>query len=366
MLYYPQTPDSDKDAGMLHEPAQGAIALPRGRQREIAAHAGVSVSTVSRVLNNVSGISEELQQRVRSSAQALGYTLAEAPPGRLQSITLIGGSTVSVGLNSESFYMGLISGVEAECRRHDIELRYTLTQPGPGGAALVRSKLSPGDGLLFLAVDDVELIAQLRDSGGPVALLNTDAPDLEMDTFLPDNWQAPLKAVRYLISCGHRRILHLTTDERSTIHRRRLAYQAALEGAGIAYDPDLVLVASGEYAEVLRARLASRRDFTAIFCSNDSIAIAAVHTLQEAGLRVPEDVSVVGFDDIGLAALIDPALTTIRIEREELAGLAVRRLIERAATPTLAPVRVELGCRLIERESVARLAAQGDEPLKPR
>lgn len=347
---------------MLPEPAQGTITLPRGRQREIAAHAGVSVSTVSRVLNNVSGISEELQQRVRASAQALGYTLSEAPPGRLQSITLIGGSGVSVGLGSESFYMGLISGVEAECRRQGIELRYTLTQPGSGSAALVRSKLSPGDGLLFLAVDDVELIAQLRDSGGPAALLNTDLPDLEMDTFLPDNWHAPYRAVRYLISCGHRRILHMTTDERATIHRRRQAYRAALEDAGIAYDPDLILVAPGGYAEALRSRLARGWDFTAIFCSNDNIAIAAVHTLQEAGRRVPEDVSVVGFDDIALATLIDPALTTIRIEREELAGLAVRRLIERAATPTLAPIRVELGCRLIVRQSVAQWAAQSEEP----
>lgn len=95
------------------------------------------------------------------------------------------------------------------------------------------------------------------------------------------------------------------------------------------------------------------RPLTAVICFNDFAAMGAIRALGMAGLRVPEDVSVVGFDDLALAAVVTPPLTTVRIEREELGALAVRRLLDRAVLPGLTPIRVELATWLIERQSVA-------------
>jgi LacI family transcriptional regulator len=97
----------------------------------------------------------------------------------------------------------------------------------------------------------------------------------------------------------------------------------------------------------------SHPEFSAIFTANDSIAIGIIRAVQEAGLRVPEDISIIGFDDIDFAAFMHPPLTTIRVERKEIGKLAVRRLVERLAEPDLIPIRVEVKCSLIERQSVA-------------
>ncbi len=104
----------------------------------------------------------------------------------------------------------------------------------------------------------------------------------------------------------------------------------------------------------MRARLArGAPDFTALFCMNDICAIGVLRAVREAGLRVPDDLSMIGFDDIPMVAYTDPPLTTIRVARQELGLLGLQRLLDRAATPDLTPIRVEVACQLIERQSVA-------------
>jgi len=130
-----------------------------------------------------------------------------------------------------------------------------------------------------------------------------------------------------------------------------------LEESGIGHDPALVLqtsIAATPAYEAMQARLRTGQpDFSAVFCANDLTAIGAMRALRENGMRIPADISVIGFDDIPMAAHTDPPLTTVRIEREELGALAVRRLLDRVATPNQTPIHVELACRLIERQTVA-------------
>ena len=165
--------------------------------------------------------------------------------------------------------------------------------------------------------------------------------------------------MRYLIDNGHKRILHITQSKRRTIQRRAEAYQTALAEASISYDPQLVFEVEINAEETYKAmihRLAHEDiDFTAVFCANDLAAMGFMRAAQEVGLRIPQDVSVIGFDDIAPAAFLSPPLTTIRIETQELATLALHRLIDRAAQPNLTPIRVSLACHLIERRSVAHL-----------
>lgn len=331
----------------------------RMRQREIAERAGVSISTVSRVLNNVSGISSTLQQRVLAAASELGYPISvDRRTSRLQNVALY--TYLPAAPSLDPFHGDVLNGVEAECGRQGVHLTYasiSKLQLSPEHL-IERLRQNPVDGLILMSVDDPELTRQLMAINQQIVMLNVDQRELPLDTFLPDNHYGALLATRHLIANGHRRIAHITWFERRTIRRRYEAYKLALAEADIPYDPGLIIEAriNAENAyEALRKRLATQElDFTAVFCANDIAAIGAMRALQEVGLRIPDDVSIVGFDDLATTAFLSPPLTTVRIEREELGALAVRRLIERSNTPNLTPIRVEIAARLVERQSVAR------------
>lgn len=113
------------------------------------------------------------------------------------------------------------------------------------------------------------------------------------------------------------------------------------------------MYAPSSYAAIKRRLAEGPVDFTAILCGNDLTAIGVIHALEEADLRIPDNVSVIGYDDIPVAALLTLPLTTMRVEREEIGRLAVRRLVERARTPALTPIWVEVACTLIERGTVS-------------
>jgi DNA-binding LacI/PurR family transcriptional regulator len=339
---------------------------PPGRriqQRQIAERAGVSVSTVSRVLSNAAGISEAVQQRVLAAAEELGYQRSAAKrASRLQHISLL--TSLPLARALDPFHADVLSGVEVACGREGLQLSYATfgNDSSPIEQVLDRLRQSPVGGLLLLSIDDLVIIEQIRALNLPTVMINVDRRELPLDTFLPDNRQGALLATQHLIANGHRRILHLTWSERRTIRRRAEAYQAALGEAGLPFDPQLVveipLNAEGAY-QAMRQRLAQGPpDFTAVFCANDLAAMGFMRAAQEAGLRIPQDVSAIGFDDIPTAAFLSPPLTTIRIEAAELAALAVRRLLDRAATPDLTSIRVSLACRLVERQSVARIFPQ--------
>jgi DNA-binding LacI/PurR family transcriptional regulator len=328
-------------------------------QRDVAEHAGVSVSTVSRVLSNVAGISESVQQRVLAAAAELGYEgNKEKPSTQLQNVGLL--TTLPLASALDPFHADVLNGVEQACSEQGIHLSYATINNGGSGDDkwLNRLQQNPIDGLLLLSLDDPVVIEQLRVLNLPIVMINVDLPELREDSFLPDNDQGALLAMHYLISHGHERILHITQSKRRTIQRRAEVYREALIEAGIPYDPQLLfeveINAEATYAAMAR-RLAQRDiDFTAVFCANDLSAMGFMRAAQEIGLRIPDDVSVIGFDDIAPAAFLSPPLTTIRIETRELATLALRRLVDRASDPRLTPIRVLLSCHLIERRSVAR------------
>jgi DNA-binding LacI/PurR family transcriptional regulator len=335
----------------------------RINQREIAKRAGVSISTVSRVLSNAAGISEAVQQRVLAAADELGYQRNESKrSSKIQNVSLL--TSLPLAPSIDPFHADVLNGVEAACGQEGIHLSYATFSNGSSNATLVFERLrqKPVDALLLLSIDDSALIAQIQTMNLPTVMINVDRRELPIDTFLPDNRQGALLAMRHLIAHGHRRILHITWTKRRTIQRRFEAYQAALAEASIAYDPQLVVEiqinAETTYEEMKRRLAEGKPDFTAVFCANDLAAMGFMRAAQEAGLRIPQDVSVIGFDDIATAAFLSPPLTTIRIEAAELAALAVRRLLDRAATPNLTPIRVSLSCQLSERQSVARLRSR--------
>jgi DNA-binding LacI/PurR family transcriptional regulator len=341
------------EGSMANKQSLGASATRRIQQREIANRAGVSISTVSRVLNNVSGISATLRQRVQAVALELGYAQALTPAHGLLHIGLIGGQQ---NPSRDPFNADIVSGIEEECRHQGIRLGFALLV-NDGVDHRPDTRQQPVDGFLLLSVDDQSLVEYLLAQHLPLIAINAEYPDLPVDMFLPANEHGALLATRHLIQHGHRRILHLTHMNRSTIRHRFDGYQIGLREAGIPFDPALVVDVEmiAEEAYPMMQRLLARRtiDFTAIFCANDVTAIGTLRALHEAGLRVPEDISLVGYDDLPMTAFLAPPLTTVRIERKELGARAVRLLVERILQPMLTPIRVELAVRLIERQSVA-------------
>ncbi len=329
-------------------------------QRDIAERAGVSVSTVSRVLSNAGGISEVVQERVLAAAAELGYESNETKrTSSLQNVSLL--TSLHLTPSLDPFHADVLNGVEMACSEEGIHLSYATFGNGSTSADVVLQRLrqNPVDGLLLLSLDDQALIEKIRALNLPMVMINIDNREVPEDTFLPDNYQGALLAMHYLINCGHQRIMHITWPRRSTLRRRAEVYQVALEEAGIPYDPRLVIEAeinAEETYKIMTYRLAQHEiDFTAVFCANDLSAMGFMRAAQEIGLRIPQDISVIGFDDIAASAFLSPPLTTIRIESGELGALALRRLIDRAAAPNMTPIRVSLACRLIERQSVACL-----------
>lgn len=337
--------------------------IGRVYQRDIAKHAGVSISTVSRVLSDAGGISEAVQERVLAAAAELGYERkAEKQADQLQNVSLLTSLPLAPAL--DPFHADVLHGVEQACSDAGVQLSYATFSNGVASDEKVQKVLNrlhqnPVDGLVLLSLDDPDLIEQIRSMDIPMVMVNVDNPDVPEDTILPDNYQGARLAMHYLIGNGHDRILHITQSKRRTIRRRAEAYQAVLAEAGIQYDPRLVVeseINAEETYKVMAQRLAQTElDFTAVFCANDLSAMGFMRAAQEVGLRIPQDVSVIGFDDIASAAFLSPPLTTIRIETVELAALALNRLIDRVVNPDLTPIRVSLACHLIERRSVTSL-----------
>ncbi len=329
-------------------------------QRDIAKHAGVSTSTVSRVLNHIDGISDELRGHVLKVAAELGYH-HPTTPGKLEHLHLL---TISIEARTtlHTFHSSILDGVAAECRQSGIQLSYSVVEPGAADrvAVLAQARERPGTSILLMSVDDRVLIEELLRLKVPVALMNAEQRDLPIDTFLPDNFTSGLLATRYLLEYGHRRILHVNepiSKRRGTLQQRLNGYRAALEEANIAYDPALVLesiLRVDDAHQAMRTWLANRRaPFSAVFCANDASAIGVIRAFQEIGKHIPADVSVIGYDDVPAASVLTPALTTFHIDCEEMGQLAVQRMIYRALKPDAAPIRVEIASKLIERQSVA-------------
>lgn len=335
-------------------------------QREIAAALGVSVSTVSRALSNAPGISAELRQRVVDIAGELGYgrasrarSAAEPRPQPLRHVALFMTLGIFPG-DSAGFYHGILKGAEEEVRESGGSLAAVFVDdrdPELQCAEIARyCRAHPGCGALLVALDRPEFIAAVREAGGAAVLVNGWDPDMEADGVMPANERGAALAAAHLISLGHRRIAIVTSRQRPTLVARCAAFQRALREAGLG-EPELIELSHlhpDMAREMLRARLAAG-GFTAtgILCGNDLVAMGVLSALREHGIAVPQQCSVVGFDDTPIAALSQPRLTTVQVDREAIGRLGARRLLERLADPTLTPLTIQLACRMVVRDSTA-------------
>ncbi|HMR31128.1 MAG TPA: LacI family DNA-binding transcriptional regulator [Geminicoccaceae bacterium] len=331
-------------------------------QRQIAAALGISVSTVSRALSDAAGVSEELRQRVLKAAGDLGYGKAPRAAARPQRDSGTEGGRVGMFVtldtfpgDSAGFYHDILRGADDELKRNGVAVDMVFVQDGNRAARYVTDYCAdhPGCGVMLVALDHPDLIAAAAEAGSQLVIVNGWDPQMRADGVMPANDRGARLAADHLLGLGHRRIAIVSAHHRPTLHERFHNFRNSLPEPPAALleialpHPDLAF-------DAMRRHLAAHPlDFTAVLCGNDLIAVGVLQALEERGIPVPERCSVIGFDDIPLAAMSRPRLTTVRIDRDGIGRLSARRLLERMAEPDLTPVDIRLGCRVVVRESTA-------------
>jgi LacI family transcriptional regulator len=328
--------------------------------RDVASRAGVSVATVSRVFNDSGPVHEETRLRIREAARELRY----APNSAARSLSTRRTNTLGVllpDLHGE-FFSEIIRGIDVAVQRRHYHLIVSSSHNARSEVeAALRAMRGRVDGLILMSpdVDAETLVAELPD-GLPVVLLNCAVRDDRFDGLEIDNAGGTRAMVEHLVACGHRRIALIQGAPRNhDAAERRRGYRAALRAAGIERRPEWehpgdFTDAAGHAGAAALLRLTPRP--TAILAANDAMAIGALSAVREAGLRVPEDVAVVGFDDVPIARYVHPPLTTVRVNISALGARAAETLLEslvdggphqprHVVLPTALVVRGSCGCR---------------------
>jgi DNA-binding LacI/PurR family transcriptional regulator len=322
---------------------------------EIAAVAGVSVPTVSKVLNGRKGVSPRTRSQVERLLTEHGY---ERRPRASQGTGLV--DFVIRGLDTQ-WATALLRGAQSEAARLGVDLVVTTTQGRPVGTSDWLDHLVErgSDGVVLivsrLLPDARKLLDRLH---MPVVLVDpVGTGDQGIATVAATDWAGARDATEHLLGLGHRRIAMITGPIDQGCHQDRLdGYRTALQRAGVPYDESLVRygdsLVGGGHTHGLDL-LGSDRPPTAIVSGSDEQAYGVYQAAHELGLRVPDDVSVVGFDDVELCQWVSPQLTTVHQPLTDMAREATRMVVELSHDPASSTRRVELATSVVVRESTA-------------
>lgn len=330
------------------------------RISDVAAEAGVANSTVSVVLNDVAGarVSPETRERVLATANRLGYVPNGLARGlRLKRSATIGFIGDTVATTPYAVRMVLGAQDAAMASGHLLVLMNTQGNPDLESQELTTLMQHQVDGLLYATMYHRKIILPPSFRGIPLVLVDAESADAGISSVIPDEQWGARAAVEELVTHGHRRIAFITTDDNIPATRGRLAgYKAALRLAGIDFDPSLVVPvpSTPEGAYLAAAGLLARRVRpTGLFCFRDLMAIGVYHAAFEAGLRIPDDISVVGFDNLEIVAdWLIPGLTTVALPHYEMGFWAVGQLLTLTGSPPGRVRRMKLPGSLIRRGSV--------------
>lgn len=327
---------------------------------DVAEQAGVSYGTVSRVINDNPHVKAATRERVLSVMRELGYVVNR------QARSLAGGRSQMIGVlvpDLGTGYIGeIMRGIDAELSRAGYDLvLYTTHREETKEASYVAS-LTRGTAeglLLVLPSSPSSYLETLRAHDFPFVLIDHQGINDQGPAVGATNWQGAFNATEYLVQLGHQEIGFITGALDLGCSRDRLAgYEAALRTHHIPYTSDYVCF--GDFFQpsgfsCAHALLTRPDRPTAIFASNDVMAMGVMEAVRVCGLRVPEDVSVIGFDDIPQSALLYPPLTTVRQPLEKMGQVATQMLLDMLDNPDQPASRIELPTELVARGSTIPL-----------
>lgn len=335
----------------------------RGSVKRISELAGVSPSTVSNILNGKKSASRETTERVFNIAKELGYQF-HTYRTNIDTVNFIFYKKHGQVLTNTPFFTALMEGIERSCRTYQCKMQVLNVNCVEDD---VDKKLEDifavkNAGLIVMATEmDAEDAGRFVHAPVPIVMLDGWNEDYDFSSVLINNSDAAYKAVCYLIGQGHKKIGYLQSSVNiNNFYYRFLGFRRALEKHHLSENmeqyfcqlPPRVDSAYKRMHELLDSGLPMP---TAYFADNDEIAIGAMKAMVEKGIRIPEDVSLIGMDDMPYCEITTPRLTTMRVFKEKMGELAVSELMNMVKSESAAPVKVQVGTELIIRDSVRKL-----------
>lgn len=331
----------------------------RVTHKDVAARAGVSVATVSYVINNgPRHVADETRVRVEEVIAELGYYPSEVARSlRLQQSSTVG---LVIPNSANPFYAEIARELERACTEEGLLVLLCNSDRDPEREQrfvfMLRAKQV--DGVVITPHGDASALLQpLLAAHIPVVVLEHSLPGIHCIGI--DDLEGGRLATQHLIDLGHRRIGVIHHETTALSVQRQQGYRMALAAAGIEYRPELVITSGSMQADgysAMQRLLALHQRPTAVFTHNDIIALGAMRAIYDRGLAVPQDISIVGYDDIAAAAYLAPPLTTVRSPKTEMGMLAARTILQLVQEPDLPAQTVTLPVELIVRASTAAVA----------
>ena len=334
----------------------------RPTMRDIVNATGYSLGTVSHALNHKPGVAPETREHIFEIAQSLGYPVhALSGHNASEDIKTVGLLIKQSGDQPYSinpFYSYVLAGAEQECQQLGVGLMFASVSVDEMNRVIQWPSMlfdRQVNGLIVVGTFLEGTIAEIEQQADAIVLVDAYASGMAVDSVVTDNLNGALTAVNHLIECGHTHIglIGSTPDAYPSIRERRKGYTRALKQANIetTYIEDGPLTREGGYETTL-ALLSRAPEVTAIFACNDNVAIGVMNAAQELNRKIPDDLSVVGFDNIDLAQEISPPLTTVHVNKTLMGQLGVRYLRDQLAREERANLTTRVNTELIKRDSV--------------
>lgn len=338
--------------------------MARATLKDVAQLAGVSAATVSYVLNGKQSISDETKQRVHAAIAELDYV----PNLSARSLSMRDSKLIGVVVPQtepgdrlmfqNSFYSEVLGSIEYYARLQGYHILISATDANESYLTLAKKRNL--DGIIVIGMYPDDFYQQMKKTQIPIVLIDSYCNDHYYHNIRIDDAYGSYAATRYVLEHGHRDIAFMVGQikENGVMKKRLLGYQQALEEFGVPFRQEYVLEGQIDYESGIalsQCLLARKLPTTAIVAAADILAIGAMKGLYEAGLRVPEDYSVIGFDDLEISQYLTPGLTTVRQQISLKGQKAVELLLKHIEDPTLSKQEEILPLQLVERGSVRKI-----------
>jgi LacI family transcriptional regulator len=338
----------------------------------VAKSAGVAASTVSRVINNKGDVSEETRRKVLKAMKDLNYTpniaarvLGGGMEQEVRTKSLSVGLIVQENLQEDPYFIHIMRGAERKLSQEGYNCIFSQIPDGWNDTSMNIEKPIPRilvdgsvDGMIAVGIDNEYLSRIIKDIKLPSVFVDCSDFGGEFDYIKADNYEGAKKAVSYLIELGHRRIAIIVGQSKDWFFSElEHGYRDAHRSKNLTFDPILIVTGenNSDYGYTMARKLIELPDPPSAIFTNDITAIGVIKAVKETGMRIPEDISIIGFDDIDAASYIDPPLTTVKVMKTMMGELAAKKLVQLISEPgSFIPSKTLLPVEMVVRQSAAK------------
>ncbi len=341
--------------------------------KQLASKSGVSMSTISRFYNGTSSISNDTRSKILYAARELGYKKVEPKTANRRgdivevkpTYTLVTAYQHIHNVSNNQASYTIFDGIKRECAASNVDL---ISHVSYGDKVCVNSldnflKENESDAIIVVWDDSAELIDYLATQVKPCVIINGEDNTMRVDTVSPNNFYAARQGAKYLLDNGHKNILMLSFNGRETIRQRNSGFRSAYKDKfeRINYNNEIYADEATEDSAIKHLSLWIENnekefgDITAIFCTSDILAMGVMKRLNELKIRVPNDISIIGMDDVLPVDMLSTPLTTVKVPFKTLPKVAMKLIGESMFAKNNYSQRIEIGAEVVVRESVKNL-----------